>query len=215
MMKKFIVIPVLLILFSVGLKAQHTLIFTNQDILFQQGKEFFSEHNYAASSRSFEEYLKKAGSTQAGQIQESKYYLAANAFELRQDDALAQLQNLLDLYPSIPFRDETNAMIGTLSFEKKDYVKALTYFNQVKDERLGKRERINFMFNKGYACLESKNYKDALPVFKELKEMDSRYKLSATYYYAYTQYCLGNYAEALPDFLKLEDNPAYINFVPY
>jgi len=215
MMKKIIVIPVMLILFSIGLKAQHTLIFTNQDVLFNQGKEFFSEHKYAASTRSFEEYLKKTSPIQAGQIQESRYYLAANAFELRQDDALQQLQSLLDLYPSIPFRDETNAMLGTLMFEKKDYVKALSYFNEVKGERLGERERVNFMFNKGYACLETKSYKDALPVFKELKEMDTRYKLSATYYYAYTQYCLGNYAEALPDFLKLEDNPAYKNIVPY
>jgi len=214
-MKKIIVLPVLLVLFSVGLMAQHTLIFTNHDVLFDQGKELFSEQKYAASSRSFEEYLKKTEPTQAGQIQEAKYYLAANAFELRQDNGLAQLKNLLEQYPSIPFRDETNAMIGILIFEKKDYVLAMTYFNQVEANHLGERERVNFMFNKGYACIETKDFKQALSIFKELKEMDTRYKLSATYYYAYTQYNLGNYKEALPEFLKLEDNPAYKNIVPY
>ena len=166
MMKKIIVIPVLIVLFSVGLKAQHTLIFTNKDVLFDQGKELFSERKYAASSRSFEEYLQKTEPIQAGQIQEAKYYLAANAFEMRQEDGLVQLKTFLEQYPSTPFRDETNAMIGTLIFEKKDYVTAMTYYSQVDDSHLGERDRVNFIFNKGYASVETKNYAQALPLFK-------------------------------------------------
>ena len=214
-MKKSIVTGILIVLFSVGAWAQHTLIFTNEDVQFKQGKELFSEHKYAASARCFEEYLKKAEPVQAGQIQEARYYLAANAFELRQDDALEQLKYYLEQNTAASFADETNAMIGTLVFEKKDYVQALTWFNQVDDTHLGSEQRVNFMFNKGYACVETKNYKDALVVFKELKDMQTRYSISATYYYAYSQYCLGNYAEALPGFLRLETNPAYKNIVPY
>lgn len=45
--------------------------------------------------------------------------------------------------------------------------------------------------------------------------MNTRYNLSATYYYAYSEYTLGNYEAALPEFLKIEDNPAYKNIVPY
>src|ERR1035437_3924874 len=107
MIKKIIVLSLLIVIFSIGLKAQHTLIFTNQDVLFNQGKELFSERKYAASYRSFEEYLKKTEPTQAGQIQEANYYLVANAYEMRQDDGLAQLKNYLEQYPSTPFRDET------------------------------------------------------------------------------------------------------------
>ena len=215
MMKKIIVLSLLTVLFSIGLKAQHTLIFTNQDALFNQGKEFFSERKYAASYRSFEEYLKKTNPTQAGQIQEAEFYLVANAFEMRQGDGLIRLKNYLDQYPTTPFRDETNCMIGTLLFEKKDYVNAMINFNLVKEDHLGSRVRINYLFNKGYACIETKDFKQAMTIFKELKDMETRYKLSATYYYAYAQYSLGNYTEALTEFLKLEDNPAYKNIVPY
>jgi tetratricopeptide (TPR) repeat protein len=45
--------------------------------------------------------------------------------------------------------------------------------------------------------------------------MKTRYDLSASYYYAYSEYTLKNYAVALPEFLKLEDNPTYKNIVPY
>jgi len=215
MKKKIIVLNVLIVLFSVGAMAQHTLIFTNGDVLFNQGKELFSERKYAASYRNFDEYLKKSEPTRAGQNQEARYYMAANAFEMRQQDAQAQLRTYLEQNPSTPFRDEVNAMIGTLVFEKKDYVQAMTWFNQVKDKRLGKEERINFMYCKGYACVETKDYTQSLALFKELKGMNTRYSLSATYYYAYSQYCLGNYTEALPEFLKLEDNPAYKSILPY
>ncbi len=214
-MRKIIVLSVLIVFFSIRSMAQQTMIFTNPDVKFSQGKELFSEHKYAASYRSFEEYLKKADPTQAGQIEEASYYLAANAFELRQDDATAMLKNQLDNYPATPYLDEVNAMIGTIAFEKKDYAQALTYFNKVDEKHLGDRERVDFMFNKGYANMETRNYTQGFIFFKELKGMNTRYNISAAYYYAYCQYSLGNYAEALPDMLKLEDNPAYKNIVPY
>ncbi len=215
MMRKIIIIPVLMVLFSIGLKAQHTMIFTNRDIFFNQGKELFSERKYAASYRSFEEYLKRTDPTEAGQILEARYYVAANAYELRQEDALALLKNLLEEYPATPYSDETNVMIGTLVFEKKQYEQALTYFNQVKEDRLGKHERAGYLFDKGYSLIETKDFKNALMVFTELKGMNTRYNVTATYYGAYAEYSLGNYAEALPEFLKLETNPAYKSIVPY
>lgn len=214
-MRKIIVLSLLISLLSGNIFSQHTLIYTNPDVLFNQGKELFTQRKYAASFRSFQEYLKSTLPTQAGQIQEAEYYMAANAYELRQDDAALILKRYLLQHPYTPFYDKTNLMLGMLDYEKKKYAPALAYFNQVKESRLNMHERVDFMFCKGYACLETKNYTQALGIFKELKGMNTRYTLSATYYYAYSEYTLGNYAAALPEFLKIEDNPAYKNIVPY
>ncbi|HEY5589892.1 MAG TPA: tetratricopeptide repeat protein [Paludibacter sp.] len=214
-MKKIIVLNLLMISFVCCAWAQHTLIYTNPDVLFNQGKELFTQHKYAASYRSFEEFLKSTEPIQTGQIQESEYYIAANAYELRQEDATARLQNYLLQHPYTPFSDRTNLMLGMLIYEKKDFAQSLTYFNQVKEKHLENREKVDLMFCKGYACLETKDYTQARTIFKELKEMKTKYDLSASYYYAYSEYCLGNYAVALPEFLKIEDNPAYKNIVPY
>lgn len=214
-MRKIIVLSLLISAFTVALYAQHTLIYTHSDVLFDQGKEFYNQRKYAASYRSFEEFLKSTTTIQAGQIQEAEYYMAANAYELRQDDAAILLKKYLLKHPYTPFYDKSNAMLGMLLYEKKNYADALVYFNQVNDKHLGSRERVDFLFCKGYACLETKNYTQALGIFKELKGMNTRYNLSATYYYAYSEYALGNYTAALPEFLKIEDNPAYKNIVPY
>ena len=214
-MRKIIVLSLLISLLSGNVFSQHTLIYTNPDVLFNQGKELFNQRKYAASYRNFEDFLKSTVSTKAGQIQEAEYYMAANAYELKQDDAGLMLKEYLFKHPYTPFFDKTNLMLGMMDYEKKSYQPALTYFNVVNDSHLNKRERIDFMFCKGYACLQTKNYAQALPIFEELKGIKSRYTLSATYYYAYTQYALGNYAAALPEFLKIENNPEYKNIVPY
>lgn len=214
-MKKIIIFCLFISLFAGNISAQHTLIFTNQDVLFNQGKELYTQRKYAASYRSFEEFLKTTQPIKAGQIQETEYYMAANAYELRHDDAALRLKNYLLKHPYTPFYAKANLMLGMLHYEKKEYDKALTYFNEVNRDHLNRRERIDFMFSKGYACLETKNYQQAQVIFKELKDMNTRYNLSATYYYAYAEYCLGNYTAALPEFIKLEDNPAYKNIIPY
>src|SRR5665647_1835172 len=150
-MKKIIVLNLLIISFVCSSFAQQTLIFTQQDILFNQGKDFYSEHEYAASYRSFEDFLKYAASTDAGQIQEARYYIAANAYELRLKDASDLLTNYVEQYPYTPFLDRVNLMLGMLQFEKKDFTKALSFFNQLKSKHLGDREQVDYMFCKGYA----------------------------------------------------------------
>lgn len=214
-MKKIIVSGLLTFLLVAAGFAQHTLLFTSPDAQFNQGKQLYADRKFAASYRSFEEFLKSADANQTGRMQEAQYYLAANAFELHQRDAAILLKDYLAQHPYTPFFDPVNYMSGMLEFEKKNYESALVYFNQVKEKRLGQHDRIEFLFSKGYTLLQTKNYPAATSIFKDLKELDTRYKLSSTYYYAYSEYCQKNYATALPEFLKLENNPAYKNIVPY
>ncbi|MDD3077721.1 MAG: tetratricopeptide repeat protein [Paludibacter sp.] len=213
-MKKVIVISLLLAL-TYSLKAQETLIFTNSDVLFNQGRELYNQRKYAASYRQMEEFLKSAEKTSAGQIQEAEYYMAADAYELRMETAGKLLKNYLSEHPYTPFADKTNVMLGMLEYENKKYNEALGYFKQVNEKHLSNRERVDFLFCKGYAFLEIKDYTNALAIFKNLKNLQTRYTLSATYYYAYAEYTLGNYQVALPEFLKLENNDTYKNIVPY
>ncbi len=214
-MKKIIVLNLLIVSFFYKICGQQTLIYTHRDLLFNQGKELYSHQKYVASYRSFDDFLKSTKTNHAGQIQEAEFYLAANAYELRLQSADYLLNKYLTHHPYSPFIDQTYYMVGMLIYERNDYIKALTFFNQVNEKRLAEPERVSFMFCKGYSCLVTKNYIQALPFFKELKKMKTEYDVSASYYYAYTEYTLKNYELALPEFLKLELHPTYKNIVPY
>ncbi len=215
MMKRIIIL-----LISIGMAvsvmfSQHTKVFTNSDYLFNQGKELFVQRKFAASYRSFEDFLKSTENIQAGQIHEAEFYMAANSFELRKDNALARLKEFFYKHPYTPFYDKTNLMLGILEYEQKNYEAAITYFNNIDYKKLSFRERTDYLFSKGYACLATERYAEARNIFRELKGMNTRFNLTATYYYAYSEYALGNYGAALPDFLTIENNPAYNNIVPY
>ncbi|MEA4974901.1 MAG: tetratricopeptide repeat protein [Paludibacter sp.] len=213
-MKNFLLSMLLVCGFSVGY-AQQTLVFTNSDLLFKQGRELYDQRKYVASYRSFESFLNSAENIQAGQRHEAEYYMVANAYELRQENAFMLIQNFLKKHPYTTFLDKVNSMLGTLLYEEKNYVAALDYFNQVNPNRFGQREQIIFLFCKGYALLETGAFHQALDIFKDLKQKDSDYKEAATYYYAYAEYTLHNYNAALPDFMGLENSERYKEKVAY
>ena len=101
-MRKKIVFSLLVSILVQWGHAQHTQVYTNRNVLFNQGKEYFMQRKFAASYRSFEDYLKSAEVINAGQIQEAEYYMAADAYELRQDNAWKLLTTYLIKHPYAP-----------------------------------------------------------------------------------------------------------------
>ena len=213
-MKRIVLLSIFAGIFLLS-SAQQTMIYTNPDALLSQGKELFIQGKYTASFRALEEFLSTASSTQESQKLEADYYLAANAFYMGSDDALTRLNKHLTVYPYTNFLSQVNLMLGILAYNNSDFKKVLNYFIDVDTKDLDKRQQVDYMFYKGCALLEQKDYTPALVIFRDLKSMETRYNISAIYYYAYTEYSLKNYDAALVDFLKIEDNPQYKNIVPY
>ncbi len=97
-MKKLIF--TLAILLSYGcLSAQETAINLNEDYLFYQGKTLFEQRNFAASTQYFEKFVEATTNKNNSLSQEAAYYIACNAYELKQKNALALLQEYLKAYP--------------------------------------------------------------------------------------------------------------------
>lgn len=213
-MKKFLIFMFLFYGMRIAY-TQQTLIFTHSDLLFKQGKELYDQQKYVASSRSFESFLNTAENIQAGQRHEAEYYLLANAYQQRLDNVPALIEDFLKKHPYTPFLNNVHVMLGVLSYEKKDYAGALDYFSRVNPQDLAQRERVSFLFCKGYAMLETGAFQQASQIFKELKQENSNNKESATYYHAYSEYCLHNFSVALPDFLDLERSERYKEKVAY
>lgn len=205
----------LFILSALGINAQETFTNANPDKDFFDGKELFVQHKYAASLTSFERFLNTRQMGVPDMLQEAKYYVACVAYELRKENAQAVLENYLELYPYTQFEDRTYQMLGNLAFEAKKYNLAITNYEKIKTSHLSKTEKAEVSFNLGYAYIETGEYAKANPLFKSLKGGKSKYEVSATYYAAYTDYCLKNYDTALAGFLSIESTPEFASFAPY
>lgn len=195
--------------------AQSTLEYTNPDILFNEGREFYDLKKYGASYRNFEEYLKTANPLNESMKIQAKYYLAANAYELRQTDAAKQLENYLSENPITPYFDQVHYMLGMLDYEERHYKPALNHFRVVDDSHLTNEQEIDFLFTKGYALLETGDDAKALTIFKSLQQIPDADYNKATYYAGYTEYKVGKYDEALNDLSKIENLPEYSSTAPY
>ena len=214
-MKKKLIIAIFGLTLSIAIRAQHSLQYTHQDALYLQGKEYFLQKNYAASSQCFESFLSSAKATQAAQIQEAQFYIASNAYHRHLPIAKDLLTNYLNQHPYSPFADKTNFMIGMINYDRKNYGKALATFNKITISNIDTKEGLDMQFAKGYCYLQTKEYTQAATCFRDLKYHGSKYELASSYYFAYAEYINKNYDSALPEFKKLEDSETYKSIVPY
>jgi tetratricopeptide (TPR) repeat protein len=214
-MKNKFAIVLLTLTFTASTWAQHTLVYNHQDALFNQGKEYILQKNYAASTSCFQEFIRSAKPTQTAQIQDARFFIASNSYQLHQPIAKDLLTEYLDKHPYSPYSDRTNYMLGMINYERKNYGKALPLFLKINTSQLENSEKMDILFCKGYCYLQTKDYSQASTCFKELKSYGSKYDLSASYYYAYAEYINKNYDAALPEFKKLEETETYKGIVPY
>ena len=214
-MRKIIFLNLFIIFFTALVFSQQTKVFTSNDALLIKGKELFAQGKFSASYSCFSQFLKKEAANQLSELEETEFYLAANAYELHRQDAANLLRDFIKKYPLTVFDDEINYRLGRTEVDNKKFEKAMIYFNQLNTNHLDQNEQTECLFAKGYASVETKKYQEASTIFKNLKALDTHYKYSSIYYFAYSEYCLKNYDAALPDFLKLETNPSYKNIVPY
>ncbi len=146
---------------------------------------------------------------------EDGYTAVKQQYELREKGADKALQEYLKRYPYTTYTDEVKMMLGVLQVESKRYKQALKNFEEVKLTRLGRDQQPEYLFYRGYAFLMMGEYQKSLTLFNSLRQKDTPYTLSARYYYAFAQYKLGHYEQALPEFLAIENTQQYSDIVPY
>ena len=214
-MKKYIVLSLFVCLAVSGFFAQNFPVSNTSENKFNAGKELFDQGKYAAASRYFEDFLKSARATQAGAAQEAGYYLATSAYKLRHADAYDQLTDYITAHPYSPFADQVYFMLGVLAFERPNYTRALSNFKKMNEDKLNEQDLAEKQFCEAYALLQTQEYTKASSLFRKLKKKDTRYNLSSTYYFSYSEYIQKKFDTALPGFLELEELAAYEQIVPY
>lgn len=80
---------------------------------------------------------------------------------------------------------------------------------------LESEERYSYYFKLGYSYFETENYKKAKSNLYKVKDSETSYAPSATYYYAHINYEEKNFASALKGFERIKDNPSFKSIVPY
>jgi tetratricopeptide (TPR) repeat protein len=122
---------------------------------------------------------------------------------------IAQLENYLQEGNST-YQDLGWWMVGTASFQKKDYSKALNQLQSIQNkDQFQADELIQINYMTGVCQFQKGNYKTAKNLFNDIKDLSSPYKGQVNYLLAYILISEKDYQKAIEQYKKIDSDPSY------
>lgn len=199
---RILVVLLFLMLCHNKLKAQQTMIFTDQSKFYNRGIELFEKEKYAAAQKHFDWY--SSLSNQPLNKANAEYYSAVCAMELFNPDATQRLNQVISKYPTNVKSKLALYQLGKLNYRNKNNKLAVKYLDQVETKYLSGPDLKEFYFIYGYSLFKVERYEDAKTAFKPIKDEKSKYYDAANYYYGYVCYKSASYDEALEHFNRVK-----------
>ncbi len=209
---------IFLLLSVFALTAQQTAVFTEANLAYKRGLEFFNQSLYGLAQKEFRsaiDMLRPVNEPEWKAVKtDAELYYAKSAVRLDQPQAEQLTLDFLRENAPSPVASQAALEIGDYYFNKKEYDKALTYYDMAPVGTGNTRDEIQF--KKGYAYFVSKQFGRAKALFAPLKENTrSEWYYPANYYYGCCAFFEGKYDEAQKSFLRCEQSDKYKQFVPY
>ncbi|MDR2145341.1 MAG: tetratricopeptide repeat protein [Tannerella sp.] len=205
--RKKILITLCLTVAFAAVNGQRSYRFDAPDRLFAAGKDFFELKNYAGCIDKLEEYKKVADNRDL--IQEADFMLAYIAFEQGKHLSLDMLTSYLEKYPDSRHADMVRFLKGNCYFELGDYEAAEKSFSVVNIETLNVEQQEELLYRLAFSQLQNEQPETARQNFAIAREYNGVYAQASTYYLAYIDYTNAKFDEALKNFNKLKNTPAF------
>ena len=180
---------------------------------FQRGMELLDKKKYGAARAEFETYLQQQPT--GAYASEAEYYAAYSAVRLYNPDGEAKLDDFVGRYPSDPKALRANYELGNFYFRDEDYGKAIEAFEATDARNLTREDEATRDFKLAYAYFTRKKFKEAQPLFDNIKRSDNIYQSAASYYAGYIASQQGDYEQALEDLRRAEQEESYARVTPY
>jgi tetratricopeptide (TPR) repeat protein len=197
-MCKIIKLLLLILFFSVQIKAQHTNL--------AKASTLFSEEKYSAAQTLFQQLIINDRTNE-----QANYYNAKCSKELFASDAIFLYEQFLTVFPYTSFIQQVNEDLALLYYRDLDYPKAIKYFIQFNSLE----QHPDLVFKLAYANFSIDSLVDAQYYFSKLINTQSKYAATAQYYSAYIAYQNGLYETALNGFRHLISNEQFGSIIPY
>ena len=197
-MHRIIKLLLLILFFSVQIKAQHTNL--------AKANTLYSEEKYSAAQALFQQVILNERTKE-----QAYYYNAKCSKELFASDAIFLYKQFITAFPYSSYIQQVNEDLALLYYRDLDYPKAINYF--LKFNSL--EQHPDLVFKLAYANFSIDSLVDAQYYFSKLINTESKYAATAQYYSAYIAYQNGLYKTALNGFKHLIADEQFGPIIPY
>jgi len=194
---------------------QEPIYFYTEDKLYRDALELFDHEKYVPAKEKFEQYLLLNTDAQSEFRVNAEYYKGISALYLFHKDAEFLLERFVRDHPDSPHVRGVYYELSTFTYKKKNYKRALEWFQQVDPRDLSEKQRTVFYYQRGHSRFETEDFANARTDFAEVKGISGDYRQPATYYYSHISYEMGDYQTALDGFHYLDNDPNFKPIVPY
>ncbi|MCU0469159.1 MAG: tetratricopeptide repeat protein [Arcicella sp.] len=196
----------LTIVSQTSLLAQSTLNYTDVSIHFRNGQEHFESKNYEAARAEFNLFLasdKALLEKEDGNKVWAEYYVVMCSLYLQYSETELLANRFVRNYPEHPVAGNLFKEIGNHFFEQGDYARAVDYLKKSPKSD----EEAQYRLAVSHFSLQ--DYSEALEIFNEIKDGNTDYAVSSSYYAGIINFRAGRYQDAIPDFKKAEQSATY------
>ncbi len=201
-MKKIVLFTILLISFY-HLSSQRTGALEDKSRIYNSALELYDKELFNAAISVFQDYLPYA--TDPVNKSDVEYYVASCKLKLLHENAIANMKDFIERYPTSRKINNANFDIGDYYFNTGSFKKALTFYKEVEDFGLSQEDKNRLAYRRGYCYFKAKKYDEAKANFLPLTQTENKYQNDALYYYGYVCYMNKDYKQALSSFKKIED----------
>jgi tetratricopeptide (TPR) repeat protein len=203
---------------TLGLHAQPTAVFTEANLAYKRGVDFFNQQLYGLAQKEFKEamtLMRPANEPEWKALKtDAELYHAKCAVRLGQPEAEKMVLDFLREQSPSPVASQAALEIGDFYFDKKEYDQALTYYDMAPGGSGGSRDEISF--KKGYSYFVTKKFTAAKGEFMQIKENSrGEWYYPANYYYGCCAFFENKFDEAQKAFMRCEGSDKYRQSVPY
>lgn len=199
--------------------AQKTQEVKDPEGLFKQAELLYGLKNYQGARNMWEQYLlqpsvleaKKHGIT----TDKARYYVAACAMELYQPDAEKLMLDFVNTSHETPYKRLAYYQLGRYYFRDRKYKDAVEWYTKVDIDDLDRDQRNEYYFQLAYCHFFNKEFKEALPLFAQTRDVSNKYYYPSNYYFGYISFTNGDYDKALSSFDKIKESSIYQKIIPY
>ena len=182
--------------------------------LYRQATDLFRKEKYASAQFLFDKVAKGQPDFAGTEVSDACYYSAVCSEELNNSDAEYRLEEFMRLYPQSSKLSMARFYLGNFYYQRGDYTKAQREYLMLDPADVEYGHRNEYDFKVGYCYFSNDDLDHAKNYFQRVINSKSKYRNSATYYYAHILYTNHDYQTALTYFKKLEKDRHFAKIVP-
>ncbi|MBP5364944.1 MAG: tetratricopeptide repeat protein [Bacteroidales bacterium] len=214
-MNKILIISFLSALICQDISSQTSMAYDAATTEYNNAMQLYEAGMYGSARTAFGNFIAKWGDSQSVLTEESKYFQAVSAKNLRNADAVALMKDFADRCATSVHRHEIFYHLGDYYLIDGKINNALTWFTKANADLVGNDLRSDLIFKTGYCYFMRGKHTRALAQFDQLRGNTGKYASAVKYYRAHVDYEKGNLDEAVKVFLELEKDEGFSSVAPY